>query len=151
MKLSISPCAHSDPALELIPEPSSKGIDVLLNAKSRNVSWRICKSLWDRELAAGYGGDGQPRKHAGSWWERVGQGQYIFSFDVASPWGQALPEEKQTTVILCNQRGQSLTFQQVQWPVWRSVWISNLLMPLLRMSFSSCTLLNLISPGFGLL
>ena len=39
----------------------------------------------------GRGSDGQHRKHAGFWRDREGQGKYIFSFDVASQWGQAIP------------------------------------------------------------
>lgn len=44
---------QSDPALYLVQNPSSKVTDVLLNAKSRNVSWRLHKFLWDRVLEVG--------------------------------------------------------------------------------------------------
>lgn len=56
---------QNDPALEFIQKPSSKVTDVLLNAKSRYVGWRLCKSLWDWVLAEGHGSDGQHRKHTG--------------------------------------------------------------------------------------
>lgn len=49
----------------LIQKTSSKIIDVLLNAKSRYVGWRLCKSLWVPVLAEGNVSDGQHRKHAG--------------------------------------------------------------------------------------
>lgn len=61
--------------MTLLWSSSKKPTDVLLNAKSRNVSWRCCTSPWD--WAMGHGIDGQHRKHARSWRERVGQGQYI--------------------------------------------------------------------------
>lgn len=94
-------CSDSDPCFRARPKkPSSKVRDVPLNAKSRNVSWRLCKSPWDWELAAGRSGDGQDRKHTESWMERAGQGQYIFSFDVASQRDRAAPRGNLRTVIL---------------------------------------------------
>lgn len=73
MKLSLLPVHwQNDPALELIPEPSSKVTDVLLNAKSRNVSWWFSKSLWDWEVAVGRSGDGQRRKKG---WVLEGEGR----------------------------------------------------------------------------
>lgn len=51
---------QNDPALELIPKPSSKVSDVLLNAQSRNVSWRFV------EVPLGLRGSSGPWW----WWER---------------------------------------------------------------------------------
>ena len=58
----------------------------------------------------GHGGDGQHRKHAGSWRERGGQGQYIFSFDVAAWWARAIPMGESENGDFEQTAGTELTF-----------------------------------------
>lgn len=105
------------------------------NAESRNVSWRLCKPLWDEVLTVGHGSDGQHRKQAGSWRERVGQGQYIFSFDAAPKWAKNIPRGKSNnwdfeqtagTELICERQFSTQLCSMWTQTVWAIAWSSYL-------------------------